>query len=611
MAEMIQLPKRCGNWKVIDEIGRGAYGIVYLAENGDTHELNAVKVIRLPGDREDVDLLLKSLGDEHSVRDYYLDLVSAFDNEIKTLEQFKDSGNIVRITNSYIQESREEIGWVIFIFMEYLNDFAGNGFFDNQTESDVIKLGIDVCNALDVCEQNNIIHRDLKPDNILVDNDGNYKVCDFGVAKKLEDINKTNTVRGTFEYMAPEIYHGQKSGHRADIYSLGMIMYRMMNNGFAPFIDTGKQMLLYSDREQALVRRMSGEAIPKPLNGSDALAEVILKACAYMPEDRYESASRFREDLISIRDGKYKSNNRKKSYKKHIEARIVKKIAAGLAGVVVVTCILGLLLPNASNCLWYNPAPIIEDEDTGENIHQFTEDMQEFCELKIPEMGEFINTDVEEEGWGKYKYTADNEFRYEPTDAIYKIECSGEIKRNTSDVGDLMVRDGIMNSLWLSKNVTPSITGIDNMKDDEVYCAYVTLDHQISYEELYDFFDSEGPEYGMDTSWLWCGVKVSKYDNNDSRDMAGFYANLERDVYTQLKEPDDAEKYFTDLLDKMAAKKNFLKLWNEDPETYKEYSSYVKENKMKIYGLIYIANKKDILKLKKADNVNCIVVEKM
>lgn len=80
---------------------------------------------------------------------------------------------------------------------------------------------------------------------------------------------------------------------RVDIYSLGIVLYRLRNHNRLPFIDLEKQLITYRDKENALTRRMSGEELPAPAEAADGLAKVILKACAYRRENRYQTPEEF------------------------------------------------------------------------------------------------------------------------------------------------------------------------------------------------------------------------------------------------------------------------------------------------------------------------------
>ena len=290
-----------------DEISHGAFGAVYRASfyGNDC----ALKRILIPETPEDAETLAVRMGGREAANEYCRGIAEDLLSETGILGKFREHPNIVTVLASGMRET--ETGFEIFILMERLEPFSEYQLRHEMTEEDAVRLGIDVCSALEACEQEGILHRDLKPDNILVDEAGNYKICDFGVAKTLERTFTENSVRGTFAYMAPEVYHGKKYNNRADLYSLGMILYRIMNRGREPFIDAEKRQVSFKEREEALNRRMAGEALTNPADSSEELAEILMKACAWYPEKRYASASDFKEDLLRLQEGKYKKKKQK------------------------------------------------------------------------------------------------------------------------------------------------------------------------------------------------------------------------------------------------------------------------------------------------------------
>jgi hypothetical protein len=184
--------------------------------------------------------------------------------------------------------------------MELLTSLVSYIQHNELTKQLIIKLGIDLCKALEVCQKYNIIHRDIKPENIFVSELGDFKLGDFGIARQVEKTMSGLSRKGTFSYIAPEVYKGEAYGSTVDIYSLGMVMYRLLNNNRLPFMPPYPERITYAAKEMSLVRRMNGEVIPMPSNDNGRLAEIVLKACAYEPRDRYDSPSVMRKALEDI-----------------------------------------------------------------------------------------------------------------------------------------------------------------------------------------------------------------------------------------------------------------------------------------------------------------------
>ena len=117
----------------------------------------------------------------------------------------------------------------------------------------------------------------------------------------MADKTMAGTRTGTPGFVAPEVFHNEPYGKSVDIYSLGMVLYWMLNYRTLPFLPLPPQMPTIDDEQDALQRRMRGEALPRPANGSHALQDVVLKACAYRPEDRYATPDAFLRALEAVR----------------------------------------------------------------------------------------------------------------------------------------------------------------------------------------------------------------------------------------------------------------------------------------------------------------------
>lgn len=297
-----EIEKIWPEWKVESQIGKGAFGSVYKAVRTD-HGLTstaAIKVLHIPQDESEVTSLRSEGLDLNGTRTYLQGIVDDFVGEIKLMESLKGVQNIVSVEDYQVVERKEELGWDIYIRMELLTPFDVWICSHPMTEKDVIRLGIDLCTALELCEKRNIIHRDIKPANIFVNDFGFFKLGDFGIARKLEATSGNLSKKGTYNYMAPEVANGSAYDSRVDIYSLGIVLYRLLNHNRLPFLNSEQQLMDPNARREAMERRLKGEALPPPKEASPAVANLILCACAYDPEKRFRTASAMKVALQSV-----------------------------------------------------------------------------------------------------------------------------------------------------------------------------------------------------------------------------------------------------------------------------------------------------------------------
>ena len=291
-----------GNWTLVKLLGEGAYGKVYEAHREDfgTTYKAAVKIMSIPQSQSEVESARAEGYDDDSVTAYFRSFVEEVVQEFALMSRLKGMTNIVSCEDFQVEPHTDELGWDILIRMELLTPMLNYMSSHQMTRSDVIKLGVDMCHALELCQRYNIIHRDIKPENIFISDSGDYKLGDFGVARTLEKTTGGLSKKGTYTYMAPEIYKDEKYGSSVDIYSLGIVLYRLLNNNRAPFLPEPPKPITHSERERGLVRRISGEPLPPPANADGRLAEIVLKACAYEPKDRYSSPLQMRQELEAI-----------------------------------------------------------------------------------------------------------------------------------------------------------------------------------------------------------------------------------------------------------------------------------------------------------------------
>lgn len=290
-------------WELIEKIGEGSFGKVYKAKRTERGRsfYSAIKIISIPASKGELDSVRSEMNNEQSTREYFRNLVEDCIQEIYTMEHFCGNSHVVSFEDFKVVEYLDEIGWDISIRMEYLTSFMDYCTGKELTEKEVIKLGCDLAMALIYCRKLNIIHRDVKPENIFVSRFGDFKLGDFGIAREQAHTMSNMSKKGTYSYMAPEIYKGEKYDSSIDIYSLGIVLYKLMNQNRLPFLSLDKQLITYRDKETALARRMAGEKMPVPVNASAAFSHIILKACAYEPGKRYRKPEDMLRDLEMLR----------------------------------------------------------------------------------------------------------------------------------------------------------------------------------------------------------------------------------------------------------------------------------------------------------------------
>ena len=186
-------------------------------------------------------------------------------------------------------------GDVAFIAMEYIVGIELKEHFDKTLRFkiiDCVKIMTQLLDALEYSHTRGVVHRDIKPSNILITQDGQVKIADFGIAKiESSELTQVGTVLGTPSYMSPEQFMGAAADRRSDIYSAGVILYQFLA-GERPFTGSNMTMIMHKVMNQA----------PAPLlmlnpDMPEALQEVVMKAISKRPEDRYQSAAEFMKAL--------------------------------------------------------------------------------------------------------------------------------------------------------------------------------------------------------------------------------------------------------------------------------------------------------------------------
>ena len=287
-------------WETVQLIGRGSFGAVYEIQRklGDEMEKAALKVISIPQNDSDIEEMYNDGYDDESITSTFQSHLNSITAEYSLIRKMNGHTNIVSCDDILQIQHADGFGWDVFIRMELLTPLA-KALGTEIAEEEAVHVAKDLCAALMLCSKHNVIHRDIKPQNIFVSANGDYKLGDFGIAKTVEK-TMGGTKIGTYKYMAPEVYNNNPYGHSADIYSLGLVLYWLLNERRMPFLPLPPAKLKAGMEEEARERRLRGEPLPAPAHGSKELKAIVLKACAYDPAQRYHTAAEMLQDLEKL-----------------------------------------------------------------------------------------------------------------------------------------------------------------------------------------------------------------------------------------------------------------------------------------------------------------------
>jgi serine/threonine protein kinase/tetratricopeptide (TPR) repeat protein len=265
-----------GRYEIIEELGKGGMGRVYRVEDTKAKEEIAIKLIKpeIAADKKTIE---------------------RFRNELTTARKIVQK-NVCRMYDIGEEKGQH------FITMEYVSGGDLKKFIRRSKQLTVgtaISISKQICEGLSEAHSLGIVHRDLKPNNIMIDDNGNARIMDFGIARTIREkgITGPSVMIGTPEYMSPEQVDAKEVDQRSDIYSLGIIMYEMVT-GELPFQgETPLSVAMKHKGEIPKDPRDINAQIPEDLSG------LILKCLAKEKADRYRSPAEIRSELERIETG--------------------------------------------------------------------------------------------------------------------------------------------------------------------------------------------------------------------------------------------------------------------------------------------------------------------
>ena len=287
-----------GHWTLTRLIGAGSFGRVFEAQRKELGGVRnaAMKIVTIP----------RAHSDDLSATDVAIKYKNQADDlkaELTFLSEMDIDDNIANYEGCAVITHKDGTGWDFIICMELLTPLPA--FLQDKTiaQRDVIELGIAVCKALEFSQKYGFTHGNIKFSNIFVGGNGEFKLGDFGFACLMGNNIRHRIEKGAAAYMAPEVLSDHAHDVRADMYSLGIVLYRLLNNNRPPFFPAYPQPVAEGDMKRALLARLGGAELPKPGNASDRLSEIVSHACAFDPAMRYESPALMRRDLEAMLAG--------------------------------------------------------------------------------------------------------------------------------------------------------------------------------------------------------------------------------------------------------------------------------------------------------------------
>ncbi|HEY1263388.1 MAG TPA: serine/threonine-protein kinase [Terriglobales bacterium] len=270
-----------GRYEILGVVGRGSMGAVYKAHDPKIDRWVAIKTISLAG---------QEAGDEREYRERLF-------QEARAAGPLSHPGIVTIFDVGEEPETRDP-----FIVMEYVSGRSLDQVLHSQIEKKLplgvtLRLAEKLAEALDYAHRQGVIHRDIKPTNILVTDEGEPKIADFGIARLNQGhLTRAGHLIGSPAYMAPEQLEGEEADARADLFSLGVVLYAMLT-GHRPFQGNSAATVVFKVVHRAPVPVTALEAgLPRDLD------DVVSRAMAKDPDERYQSGREFAEEVRRVRE---------------------------------------------------------------------------------------------------------------------------------------------------------------------------------------------------------------------------------------------------------------------------------------------------------------------
>lgn len=314
-------------YEILDELGRGGMGVVYKARDRETGELIAVKLLKP-----------EIAADPTSVE--------RFKNELRLARKITHK-HVCRI---YEFNRTDETAYISMELVQGESLRSVLSRFGTLSFRKGIEIARQICAGLREAHAQGIVHRDLKPQNIMLDNSGNAKIMDFGIARSVKAGATTTFIVGTPAYMAPEQAEGKPVDQRSDIYALGLILYEIFAGVPAFAGDTPVTVMMKQIREQVIEPHKLEPTIPEWLEA------IILKCLEKDPANRFQSLDELDVALATP------SKAVLPKVEEYVRTRSVR--LAALSAVVVSALFVALVMGFLIGRRWSRPSATMHHEDS-------------------------------------------------------------------------------------------------------------------------------------------------------------------------------------------------------------------------------------------------------
>lgn len=267
----------------------------YTVRNVTTGERFILKRMSVPASDNQVNALILSgaYADEAAVNEYYSRVVEDIKAELAVGKKLAASGSFSGAVDYQVERKESGVGFDIYILYPLfipLNDLIAKGAMTNLR---AVNLGLDMCDAISACREAGYLFGNIKPENIYFMQSGKFLLGDLGLVT-LQDLKYACLPEEYIgKYSAPELSDITASPNTTvDLYSLGMILFRIYNGNHGPFEDEE------TSENMADKLRLTGKQMPTPIYADYELASIILRACAFKPEDRFQTPEEFKQTLM-------------------------------------------------------------------------------------------------------------------------------------------------------------------------------------------------------------------------------------------------------------------------------------------------------------------------